>query len=742
MEKQKILEKMSLEEKVLLLQAKDDWTLNGVNRLDVPETVLTDGPSGVRMTINNMTETLPATAIPTESILSASWDTDLITELGQMMAEECQQYGIGILLGPGVNAKRSPLGGRNFEYYSEDPYLSGKLAAAMINGVQSKGVGTSLKHYVANDQETRRFTMNVNVDERTLRELLLTPFEIAVKEAKPWTIMGAYPKLRGAHLCENSYALEDVLRKEYGFEGVVLSDWGAAVNKVQSHKNGLDLETGTYARYQELLDAVHNGEITEEELDVHVMRVLELLGKVVNGRHQVEVDWQAHHELARKAAAESMVLLKNKDQILPLKKNSKVAVIGVFAKNPRFGGGGSSNTNPQKLDIPYECISAMADVVYAAGYDKEEADMQLIEEACQTAKGKEYVVVFVGTTDVTESEGSDRKSMRLSAGQVALVQELAKVNPNIIVCNSSGSVVELSGIADVAKAVLHTGLAGEGGGAALANILFGDINPSGKLTETFPVCLENTPTYPDFPGYDDEVTYHEGLLMGYRYYDTKKIQPQYPFGYGLSYTSFAYSHMKVSAKELRNGDSLQVSVDITNTGAVEGSEIVQVYVADPESYLVRPEKELKGFARVNLKPQETKTVTVTLDERAFAYYVPHLGRYAVESGIFHILIGASSADIRLQEEICFESADEVRLSLGLFNTMGEFYEDDRYAPIIGQIYGQLQITEEHPLFPIISGITLKNLPDFLKFMRIPEDVARNMQQVVINRNGQGAENGD
>lgn len=732
MEKEKILESMSLEEKVFLLQAKDDWSLNGVERFGVPSVVLTDGPSGVRLSDSDFV-TLPATAIPTESILSASWDEELITEIGRMMAEECQQYGVGILLGPGVNAKRSPLGGRNFEYYSEDPYLSGKLATAMINGVQSMGVGTSLKHFVANDQETRRFTMDATVDERTLRELLLTPFEMAIKGAKPWTIMGAYPKLRGEHLCENSYILEEVLRDEYGYEGVVLSDWGAAVNKVLSHKHGLDLETGSYARAQELLDAVRSGEITEEELDVHVMRVLALIEKVVDGRRQVAVDWEAHHELARKAAAESIVLLKNEERMLPLKENGRIAVVGTFAKEPRFGGGGSSGTNPRQLDIPYDFISARSETVYAPGYSGEDADERLIGEACRAAEGKDAVVVFMGTTDVTESEGSDRKSLKLSAGQIALVQALAKVNQNIIVCNSSGAAVELGDVARLAKAVLHMGLAGEGGGAALADILFGKVNPSGKLTETFPVCLENTPTYPDFPGYDDNVVYHEGLLQGYRYYDTKKILPQYPFGYGLSYTTFTYSNLNLSASTLKNRESLQVSVDVTNTGTMEGSEIVQVYVTDLEAYLVRPEKELKGFARVNLKRQETKTVTITLDERAFAYYVPHLGRYAVESGRFGILVGASSADIRLQEEVWFDSEDEVRLPLGMHNTMGEFYQDDRYAEVTRQIYGQLQITEDAMLFPIISGITLKSLPDFMRFLQIPEEMAKGMQQMILNR---------
>lgn len=732
MDIQSILKNMTLEEKVSLLQAKDDWHLNDMERLGVPSVTLTDGPSGVRMTND---ETLPATAIPTESILSASWDTELVSAVGSMMAEECQEYGVGILLGPGANAKRSPLAGRNFEYYSEDPYLTGKLAAAMINGVQSGGVGTSLKHYVANDQETRRFTADVTVDERTLREMLLTPFEIAIKEAKPWTIMAAYPKLRGTHIAENSYVLDEVLRKEYGYEGVVLSDWGATVNKVASHQNGLDLETGTYARSEELLQAVKSGEISEEVLNTHVLRVLELIEKVVKGHKETKVNWEEHHALARKAASESIVLLKNEGNLLPLKEGAKVTVAGGFAKEPRFGGGGSSGMVPQQLDIPFDFISNMSDACFVQGYDKEEIDEALIAEACEAAEGKDAVIVFVGTTCITESEGSDRHDILLPESHVKLVKELKKVNTNIIVCNASGAAVDFGDMEEEAKVILHMGLAGEGGGAAIADILFGKTNPSGKLTETFPLCIENTPTYPEFPGYDDNITYHEGLMQGYRYYDTKKIPVRFPFGHGLSYTNFTYSNLRVSTRELHNGDTLTVTVDVTNTGSVDGCEVVQFYVSDVQSYLVRPIKELKGFSRVMLKARETKTVSVALDERAFAYYVPHLGRYAVESGTFRIMAAASSADIRLTEEIVFVSQDEVRLKLGMYNTMLEFYTDDRYSKATKQVYDMLQITEDSFLFPILASITLKNLPLVLRFLQIPQETTKKFQQMILNGDG-------
>lgn len=732
MDKEKILEEMSLEEKALLLQAKDAWTLNGVIRLGVPEVVLTDGPNGVRLTPSDVTEVIHSTAIPTESIISSSWDTKLLEKVGQMLAEECHYYRVGILLGPGVNAKRSPLGGRNFEYYSEDPYLSGKLAAAEIKGVQSDGVGTSLKHYVANDQETRRFTMDATVDERTLREILLTPFEIAIKEAKPWTIMAAYPKLRGTHLCENKYVLNDILRDEYGYEGVVLSDWGAVADKVASHKNGLDLETGSYESAGELMDAVNKGEITEEELNTHVMRVLSLLEKVQNGQKEITIDWEAHHKLAREAAAESIVLLKNDNNILPLKPGCKVAVIGAFAVNPRYGGCGSSGISPRQLDIPYEFIKNMSDAVYAKGYETEEPDQQLMDEACKIAKDQDAVIVFIGTTETSESEGSDRKNMKLPDSQIKLIEALKNVNSNLILCNSSGSAVELGIVEKAAKAVLHTGLAGEGGGAALADILFGKVSPSGKLSETFPICLENTPAYPNFPGTDDNVVYHEGLLQGYRYYDTKKIGVQYPFGFGLSYTTFEYSNLRLSSKKLTNGDSLMVEVDVTNTGNMEGSEIVQIYVSDPESTLVRPEKELKGFARVNLKPQETKTVTITLNERAFAYYVPYLKRYAIESGLFNILIASSSKDIRLQDDIYFDSHDELRLPLGMYNSLEEFYKDDRYAVATKEVFQEMNIPENSPVFPIASGMLLKDLPGFVKYFQISENEGKEMQRKILS----------
>ncbi len=733
MKAKEILPQLSLKEKVLLLQAKDNWNLNGVKRFEVPEIYVTDGPNGVRAGNSDLTESYPATAIPAESILSASWDTDLVEELGEMLAEEARYYNVGVLLGPGVNAKRSPLAGRNFEYYSEDPYLSGKLAAALIRGVQKGGVGASLKHFAANDQETRRFTSNATVDERTLRELLLLPFEIAVREGDPWSIMGAYPKLRGTHACENPYLLKDILRDEWGYEGVVLTDWGACVNKVASHKNGLDLETGTFERAGELLRAVENGDITEAEIDLHALRVLELIEKAVEGRKKsYTVDWDRHHGLAKKAAGESIVLLKNEQRLLPLTEGCRIAVVGRFAEEPRFGGGGSSGVLPRKIDTLLNSLAGMAEISYAPGYDSEEPNAELEAEACRIAAGKEAVIIMVGTTAVSESEGADRRNLSLPESHLSLLAALAGVNPNIIVCNCSGAAVELGPVDSIAKSVLHCGFSGEAGGAALADILFGKVNPSGKLTETFPLRLEHTPAYPYFPGDGDEITYAEGLLQGYRYYDTKKIPVQYPFGHGLSYTDYKYNNLRFSDSILHNGKELTVCVDVTNTGEMEGTEIVEIYVSDPESYLVRPEKELKGFARVTLKPGETKTVSVVLDERAFSYYVPHIGRYAVESGIFRIMAAASAQDIRLEGEIRFVSGDEVRRPLTPASTMMEFYTDDRYAKETQAVYSELGIGEEHPMFPVLSSMRLEYLPGVLSFIQVPKEVSVSYQKRILS----------
>ena len=706
-----VLKQLTLEEKILLCQAKDMWHTNGVERLGIPGILMTDGPNGIRYNKPNSPFPEPSTAIPTESILSASWDRNLIRTIATLLAEECQYYGISVLLAPGVNAKRSPLGGRNFEYYSEDPFLTGTLASELIQTLQANGVGASIKHYTANDQETRRLTENSSISERTLHEICLKPFEIAIKSAKPWTLMAAYPKFRGQHICENSYLLEEILRKEYHYEGVVLSDWGATVNKTESHKNGLDLEMGSFYRKEELFSALLKKEIDIETIDLHVRRILNLINFAQNGKKEISFDWNSHHEIARKAASKSAVLLKNENGILPLAKGTSVAVLGKLAECPHIRGGGSSGTNSNFIDIPLTFIKKYAKVVYVRGYESNEVNTDLIQAAIDIAKNVDTVIIFTGTTDLNESEGCDRTDMLLPESQIELVNAVAKINPKIIIVNSSGAPVEFRQIDNSSKAILHMGLAGEGMGKACADLLFGEVNPSGKLSETFPVQLENTPAYPFYPEYNDNVTYREEFLVGYRYYDTKKIPVQYPFGYGLSYTSFEYSDLRLSSNEMRNGDRLKIWLKVKNTGLRTGEEIVQFYISDPISYMPRPEKELKEFVKIELTPGETKEICIELDDSAFSYYVPHLHRYAIESGEFIIMAAASSQDIRLQKSIMYYSKDELRLPFTQYNTMGEFYNDNRYEKIAKKVYAHLGISENHFMFPILSSITLKRLPD-------------------------------
>lgn len=727
----KIINEMTLEEKVLLMEAKDNWSLNGVERLDIPSVTLSDGPNGLRAMKEDGT-IAPTSAIPTESAISCSWNVELEEEIGRLVGEECRYYQINVLLGPGVNGKRSPLGGRNFEYFSEDPVLSGKMAAAFIAGLQSQGVGASLKHYVGNDQETKRATIDTKIEERTFREIYLKAFEIAIREGKPWTIMGAYPKFRGEYVCENEYLLKQILRNEFEYDGVVLSDWTATVHKVLSHKNGLDLETGSNGRSAELLDAVEKKEISVEEIDRHVRYILELIDKAAEMKSGNEIDWESHHELTRKAANESIVLLKNENHMLPLdsKSDIKIAVIGKFAVTPRYRGAGSSCLNPKKIDEPLSYICEYAKTEYAEGYEEETINSDLIDEACEKAKGKDAVIVFTGTTELIECEGIDRENMLLPANQIELVKRLYQQNQNLIVVNASGSAVELRQIEPYARAVIHMGLCGEGEGAAIADILFGKVNPSGKLSETFPVCLEQTSAYPFYPSNGSEVTYNEEFLVGYRYYDTKKIPVQYPFGHGLSYTEFKYSNMNISAEKMTNQDVLTVEVDVTNTGEMGGKEIVQLYISRKDSVLLRPEKELKAFSKVELNPGQTKKVTFCLDQSAFINYFPYLGRYAVESGEYDILVAASSKDIRCTETIEFESVDEVIPLLDYSNSMGEYLADKRYHAVTKAVLDTFKIAEMGELYKIFEGISLCALPAFMDYLHIPREQSERLMKAI------------
>jgi beta-glucosidase len=710
-----LVKALTLEEKAALCVGASAWTTVAIERLEIPALFMSDGPHGVRRTKSEFDvaqESLPATCFPTASCQASTWNVDLIFEMGQALAAEAHALDVDVLLGPGVNIKRTPLCGRNFEYYSEDPFLSGELAASLINGMQSKGVGTSLKHYVANNQEYQRFTISAEVDERTLRELYLRGFEIAIKKAKPWTVMCAYNKLNGVFCSEHQEILVDILKDAWGFEGLVVSDWGAVRDRVKALKGGLDLEMPgpQERRVKAVLDAIKTGEVEEHVLDETVRRILTVVFKAQEAQGDAAFDEEAHHQLARKIAAEGIVLLKN-DGILPLKDQQRIAVIGHSATQPNYQGGGSSHINPIRLDIPLTEIrqaSGNREVVFAPGYTDQDAfDQSLMDEAVEVARAADVALIFVALPASKESEGYDRKDLDLTAQQVALIQAVGKAQPKTVVIINSGSAITMQPWVKDVNAILQAWMMGQAGAGAIADVLFGKVNPSGKLAETFPLALEDTPAFINFPGDAGKVHYGEGLYVGYRYYDVKKMPTQFPFGFGLSYTTFEYSNPQV-AESFDDIDGLKVSVDITNTGQVAGQEIVQVYVADQQSSLSRPIKELKGFAKVTLGAGQTKTVTIPLDFRSFAFYHPKHKSWITEDGDFDILIGASSQDIRCQLTTHMTSSLHLPCLLDKESTIKEWLADPRGAEVVKPIFDQLKMQFEN-LFGGDKGIGMDPL---------------------------------
>ncbi len=699
-----LVKRMSLEEKAALCIGASPWTTTPVDRLGIPELTVSDGPHGVRRVVDPHTliaSSLPATCFPTASSMASTWDVDLIHSLGQALAEECISLKVDAILGPGVNMKRTPLGGRNFEYYSEDPYLAGQIAASFINGVQSKGVGTSLKHFATNNQEFQRLTISSEVDERTLREIYLPAFETAVKNAKPWTVMCAYNKLNGTYCSENHKLLVEILKDEWGFEGFVVSDWGAVHNRVAALKGGLDLEMPgpKNRRFKEVVEAVRTGELDEAVLDESVRRILGIVFKAAETPKGAAFDISAHHALARRIAAEGMVLLKN-NGILPLKDQQHIAIIGHAAETAHFQGGGSSHINPTSVDNPFkelQKISGNAELSYAEGYPLDNSiDQGLIGQAVNNARSADVALLYIGLPESKESEGYDRPDLDLTPHQIALIKAVTSVQPKTVVILNNGAPVVMGEWIDGTAAVLEAWMMGQAGGGAIADVLYGRVNPSGKLAETFPVKLIDTPAYINFPGGYGEVRYGEGLFIGYRYYDVRQVPVQFPFGFGLSYTTFAFSKPKVSADTIKDVDGLKVSVDVTNTGSVAGKEVVQVYVHDRMSGLVRPVKELKAFTKVSLQPGETKTVTLSLDFRAFAYYHPAYKQWITEDGEFDILIGTSSAENRCTKTILLQSTLHLPSLLNRESTMRAWMEDPRgkkiIEPIIQQMIAQMKAT--------------------------------------------------
>ena len=659
----KLISQMTLEEKASLCSGLNFWYFKGIERLGIPSIMVTDGPHGLRKQAGSsdqigLTDSVPATCFPTASALAATWNSDLVYLVGQALGEECLQENVSVILGPGANIKRSPLCGRNFEYFSEDPYLTGEMAKSYINGVQSKGVGTSLKHYTANNQEYRRMVIDAVVDERTLREIYLAGYEIAIKGAQPWTVMCAYNRINGTYASDNKYLMRDILKDEWGHEGLVVTDWGAMNERVEGLKAGVELEMPGAPNGNDLkiVDAVHSGQLDDVVLDSAVERILALIIKA--GENLVDdyaFDPQAHHALARKVAGEGAVLLKNENGILPLAKDTKVALIGRFAKEPRYQGAGSSLINPSQLDNLYDEIVNLAgddNITYAPGYTQsgDRADEAIIQAALDVAKAADVVVVCAGLTDIYEVEGLDRDHMNMPPGHDALIERIAAVHANVVVVLSNGSPVEMPW-ADCVSGILEGYLGGQAGAGALADILYGVTNPSGKLAETFPLKLADNPCQHYFPMGPAIVEYRESIYVGYRYYDTVNQDVLYPFGHGLSYTTFEYSDLQFSQNQLSDQDTLTLTFKVKNTGAVAGKEIAQVYVRDVETTAFRPDKELKGFAKVDLAPGEETQVVIELGPRAFAYFNTEFGDWHVESGKFELLVGASSREILLKAEV-------------------------------------------------------------------------------------------
>ena len=609
----KIVSQMTLEEKAGMCSGKDFWHLKSVERLGIPEVMVSDGPHGLRKQAENadhlgINESIKAVCFPTACATACSFDRDLLEEMGSALGKECQAENVSVLLGPAVNIKRSPLCGRNFEYFSEDPYLAGQMAKAHIQGVQKEGVGTSIKHFAANNQEYHRMSASSEVDERTLREIYLAAFETPIKEAKPKTVMCSYNQINGVFASEDPWLLDEVLRKEWGYEGYVMSDWGAVNERVPGLKAGLELEMPASGGEtdRQIVEAVKNGTLKEEILDRAVERILNVIFDYVNHKKDEVFDMEKDHALAEKVETESMVLLKN-EGILPLKKGSRVAFIGAFAKNPRYQGGGSSHINSFRVTGTLEAAEGMADITYAEGYglEKDEIDEALVKGAVKAAKEAEVAVIFAGLPDAFESEGYDRVHMKMPNCQNHLIHEVCNVQPNVVVVLHNGSPVEMPW-ADEVKGILEAYLGGQAVGAAEAKILFGDANPCGKLAETVPYKLSDNPSYLNFPGDGETVEYKEGIFVGYRYYDKKEMPVRYPFGYGLSYTEFAYSNLKLDKKSMKDTDTLTVSVDVTNTGSREGKEIVQLYVADLTGSANRPVRS-DGTEQTKFRMVQCKT---------------------------------------------------------------------------------------------------------------------------------------
>ena len=701
-----LVKKMTLEEKAGLCSGFDFWHTKGVERLGIPSVMVSDGPHGLRKQDQEgdhlgINDSIKAVCMPAACATAASFDRDLIRTMGEAIGRSCQHEEVSVVLGPAVNIKRSPLCGRNFEYLSEDPYLAGEMAAAYINGVQSNNVGTSIKHFAANNQEHRRMSSSSNIDERTLRKIYLPAFETAVKKSQPWTVMCSYNRINGVFASENKWLLTDVLRGEWGFKGFVVSDWGAAADRVKGVEAGLDLEMPSSGGENDkrIVEAVKSGSLDEACVDLACERILEIVFKYAeNAKPETPWDKEADHELSAKIASECMVLLKN-NGVLPLSKTDKTAFIGEFAEKPRFQGGGSSHINSFKTTSALEAADGL-DVIYAKGYDvaSDQATDEMIAKACKAAKEAKTAVIFAGLPDAYESEGYDRTHMRLPDCQNRLIEAVAAANPNTVVVLHNGSPVEMPWV-DKVGAVVEAYLGGQAVGNAVVKVLYGDVNPSGHLAESFPKKLSDNPSYLFYGGEGNEADYREGVFVGYRYYDKKEAEVLFPFGHGLSYTDFEFSGLKLSAGEISDSDELTVTVTAKNVGSRPGKTVVQLYIGEKNPVVMRPVRELRGFEKVYLEPGESKEVTFKLSKRDFAYWNVDIHDWHVHTGDFTVEIGKSSRDICCRETVKVNSTVKIKRRYTENTIMMDIMDDPeamaKLRPIMGDFMSDFAATGDN-----------------------------------------------
>lgn len=734
-----IVARLTVEERASLTSGLDFWHTEPVARENIPSIMLTDGPHGVRKQTAagdhlGLNSSVPATCFPPAVALGCSFDPELVERVGAALGAEAKTLQVAVLLGPGINIKRSPLCGRNFEYLSEDPLISGVLGAALVRGLQSQGVGASLKHFAANNQETDRMRVSADIDPRPLREIYLRAFERVVRDAQPWTVMCSYNRINGVYSSRNPWLLTDVLRGEWGFEGLVVSDWGAVDDRVASLAAGLDLEMpSTGGRTDaEIVAAVRSGTIDESVLDQAAARVIELVQKAVAAADpEATFDADAHHALAREVAGQSIVLLRNENDLLPLAADANVAVIGELARTPRYQGAGSSRIEPTRLDNALDEMRLLSgrDVPFAAGYALDGSDSAgLVEEAVALAGKADIAVVFLGVPAELESEGFDRDDLELPHSQIALLDAVLLANPNVVVVLSNGGVVRLSGFAHRVPAIVEGWLLGQAGGGAIADVLYGQVNPSGRLAETVPVRLEDTPAHTNFPGEHGHVRYGEGLFVGYRSYDARRLEVSFPFGHGLSYTTFEYADAAVES----DGD-LTVHVTVTNTGERAGAEVVQVYVGVPDSSVARAPRELKGFTKVRLDPGESQRVAVQVRRDDLAYWDTRVDSWVVEGGTYTIEIGASSRDIR-QTLTVDVKGDSVRVPLTMESSLGELFQNPAAAEIVLQAFGSMggDVGIDESVLKMAASMPLGRLAGFAPGVE-PEQIQQLLD--VVNQQG-------